>query len=495
MPDRETSAPQGLTWHILKQVFPVASSLRREHWDRLFSRLPLGEDERGIDDRFYECLLYRFRRDAQFLFDVDNTFLSSEKKKDRDRAFSPRAMKWLAERLPAPPDAASLDLDDIPPDRFDEGTPERELHGILLGLRQFEEDRAAERAAQTEDEWRGAAARLREILERLETPDADTARRAEAAAEAFLEASRRYREEVAVVERDRGRIKTALEALAEDARAAAILERLETLDRRGIAKLAELAAQGSKDMARTTEIAAEMDAGEADYNRLAAEGASWAARGKRAAALADLEAEREGLREGLSGLLDRMAAALESSPEPASSPAAARIPKRKNRARPAEETPAPALDPAPPEEEGAGVDTALPATWEQLPVWCEERLADCLVLSPKARSTIKKTQYKDVETAAKCLLWLARNYRRARLDGPGEDLRGPIESGLWNDRCGGDSFRFPWNGKRVDVEWHVKNGGNTTDPARCLRIYYFWDEPAGKVVVASMPDHIPNGAI
>ncbi len=50
-------------------------------------------------------------------------------------------------------------------------------------------------------------------------------------------------------------------------------------------------------------------------------------------------------------------------------------------------------------------------------------------------------------------------------------------------------------GKRVEVEWHVKNGGNTTDPTRCLRIYYFWDDAEERVVIASMPDHIPNGAV
>ena len=38
-------------------------------------------------------------------------------------------------------------------------------------------------------------------------------------------------------------------------------------------------------------------------------------------------------------------------------------------------------------------------------------------------------------------------------------------------------------------------GAASGQPARCLRIYYFWDEAGRQVVVASMPDHVPNGAV
>ena len=39
-----------------------------------------------------------------------------------------------------------------------------------------------------------------------------------------------------------------------------------------------------------------------------------------------------------------------------------------------------------------------------------------------------------------------------------------------------------------------ENGGNTRDPRRCLRIYYFWDEESQMVVIATMPAHIRTGA-
>ncbi len=499
--DAETE-PGGLRWQDLKNVFWVAPTLRREYWDRLFSRLGLNEQEIKADDQFYERLLYSFRRDTAFMFEVNAAFLESGKRKDRERAFFPRARKWLKERPSLPLDPKTGDPDDVRTDPFGEGTPEYELRGFLIRLKRFEENRAIQEAARTESEWKAAAARLRGLLDRLEPPTVEAIQSAEEAAAAFLEASRQYLKEAAAVERDRKRVKTVLEAFRKDERVAAVLERLESLDARRLAKLAAMAAPSSDDIARLKAIADETAAGEAEFARLAAEGASWAAIRDRASAMADLEAEREALEQGLSSILDKIAAAVEpaeaADTAEAGEPRATAVPGvRRRRRRTVRAGAAQAEEEAPPAPATCADEpgVAMPATWEEFPAWCEEQLADRLVLSPRAQNTIKKTQYDDVETAAKCLSWLAGDYRSARLDGGGRDLRGPFESGLWNERCGGDSFPFDWNGKRVEVGWHVKNGGNTTDPARCLRIYYFWDEAGKQVVVASMPDHIPNGAV
>lgn len=67
-------------------------------------------------------------------------------------------------------------------------------------------------------------------------------------------------------------------------------------------------------------------------------------------------------------------------------------------------------------------------------------------------------------------------------------------SGIRNEPCGADAFCIDWQGERREVKWHIKNGGNTRDPARCLRIYYFWDEAGRQVVIASMPAHIRTEA-
>lgn len=134
----------------------------------------------------------------------------------------------------------------------------------------------------------------------------------------------------------------------------------------------------------------------------------------------------------------------------------------------------------------------LPEKWSQFGDWCDQHLADQIILTPQARREVKAPLFRDVGLAAQCLLWLAEEYWDARMNGSGGDLRGPIVNGVKNDGCGGDGFSFIWGKRRINVDWHIKNGGNTRDPERCLRIYYFWDDEAEKVVVVSMPAHRKN---
>jgi hypothetical protein len=134
----------------------------------------------------------------------------------------------------------------------------------------------------------------------------------------------------------------------------------------------------------------------------------------------------------------------------------------------------------------------LPGSWAEFADWVDQNLIGRVLLTPRARREVKDALFQDVAVAARALLWLANNYRQLRISGG--DGRRPIDSGIHNDRCGADTFQIQWQGRPVDVEWHIKNGGNTRDPGRCLRIYYFWDEASQQVVIASMPAHIRTGA-
>jgi len=69
-----------------------------------------------------------------------------------------------------------------------------------------------------------------------------------------------------------------------------------------------------------------------------------------------------------------------------------------------------------------------------------------------------------------------------------------VEDSIRNSHCGGDEFEYDWNGQRYTVDWHIKCGGNTRDPKRCLRVYYFWDEDSQQIVVVDMPEHRRTGA-
>ena len=133
--------------------------------------------------------------------------------------------------------------------------------------------------------------------------------------------------------------------------------------------------------------------------------------------------------------------------------------------------------------------TPLPNGWGDFVGWCERELAGSLVLSPRARREIKGARFADTPLAARCVLWLASEYRDGRLNGAGASLR-IEESGIRNEPCGGDKVPLKWGGANRFADWHLKNGGNTRDPTRCLRIYYLWDEETRQVVIASMPAHV-----
>ncbi|MXX54869.1 MAG: hypothetical protein F4205_03735 [Gemmatimonadetes bacterium] len=143
---------------------------------------------------------------------------------------------------------------------------------------------------------------------------------------------------------------------------------------------------------------------------------------------------------------------------------------------------------------GGNPDTAVPfpTAWDEFAAWCDEHLAGRLALTGSARHELNGAEFADVGVAARCLRWLAGEYRDGRLQGGNPGLHGRIddgETGVYNVPCGGDAFECSWDGRTHTVDWHIKRGANTRDPRRCLRIYYFWDEQTRQVVVASMPAH------
>ena len=133
----------------------------------------------------------------------------------------------------------------------------------------------------------------------------------------------------------------------------------------------------------------------------------------------------------------------------------------------------------------------FPTAWAEFAAWCDDSLRGRLVLTGAARRELDGARFADVDLAARCLNWLAHEYREGRLNGGSPRLHGSIAGleGVFNVPCGGDSFECSWNGRTHTVDWHIKRGANTRDPRRCLRIYYFWDEHARQVVVAAMPGH------
>ena len=138
-------------------------------------------------------------------------------------------------------------------------------------------------------------------------------------------------------------------------------------------------------------------------------------------------------------------------------------------------------------------DLTFPNGWDDFTDWCDAMLAGRLFLASQARRGIKRRLFADPQLAAQCLLWLASTCRKYRLDGGGSLANVSIQEGIENAPCGSDTFEFDWQNRRLTADWHVKNGGNTRSPERCLRIYYCFDELTQLVVVADMPAHRKTG--
>ena len=140
-------------------------------------------------------------------------------------------------------------------------------------------------------------------------------------------------------------------------------------------------------------------------------------------------------------------------------------------------------------------EVSLPGSWSDFTDWCDIHLAGRVTLSPRARRGVRSPHFEDVKLAARCLRWLAIHYRNRRLGGGEGTLKAQaVEDGVWNAPCGSDQFNLNWRGGQHTANWHIKNGGNTRDPKRCLRIYYFWDATTKQVVIAEMPAHRRTGA-
>lgn len=140
-------------------------------------------------------------------------------------------------------------------------------------------------------------------------------------------------------------------------------------------------------------------------------------------------------------------------------------------------------------------DIGLPSCWSELADWSDQNLAGRLVLTPNAHRGTRKPLYQDFETAARCLLWLATDGRNQRIHGGRGNMSNvTIMDGVQNASCGADTYDFDWNGRRFSADWHIKSGGNTRDPIRCLRIYYCFDPHTQQIIVSDMPAHRRTGA-
>jgi hypothetical protein len=131
----------------------------------------------------------------------------------------------------------------------------------------------------------------------------------------------------------------------------------------------------------------------------------------------------------------------------------------------------------------------LPTTWDTFADWLDQTYPDKVLLTPSARRMVKSPQFEDVALVARAIVWLATIQHERRIKGGGRLRDETVESGILNASCGGDTYSVQWKDRSYDVNWHIKNGGNTRDPKKCLRIYYFWEPELNQTVIDALPAH------
>lgn len=135
------------------------------------------------------------------------------------------------------------------------------------------------------------------------------------------------------------------------------------------------------------------------------------------------------------------------------------------------------------------LESPLPLVWGDFLEWFDQTYPDRVLLTPAARRMVRSPEYQNVELVARAITWLATEQHEIRINGGGSLRDVPIEKGILNSPCGGDTYAADWKGRRYDVDWHVKTGGNSHDPKRCLRIYYFWEPDQQQTVIDHLPSH------
>lgn len=152
-------------------------------------------------------------------------------------------------------------------------------------------------------------------------------------------------------------------------------------------------------------------------------------------------------------------------------------------------------------EEVKGQENGIqyPTEYSQIPQWVDEHFCGRVQLSNRALKALKEAVYGDIELVGKALEFLASEYYDMKLgigsketyDAKLEKLYLKDEPAISDVSAGeqGDEYYIMHNGQRKKFDKHLTKGDGR-DPRKCLRIYYFWDNETGMVVVGSLPYHL-----
>lgn len=145
---------------------------------------------------------------------------------------------------------------------------------------------------------------------------------------------------------------------------------------------------------------------------------------------------------------------------------------------------------------------------EKIGDWAQDLFPRELLITDKAIKGAKQSIYAEPDLIFQCMALLAKDKRAMHLGGENgnrerilrefarnaKHLR--VEDGAAISAVGagqyGEEYYATADGKRFFLERHLSKG-NARNPARCLRIYYTFDDESSKVVVGHLPTHLTLG--
>lgn len=129
--------------------------------------------------------------------------------------------------------------------------------------------------------------------------------------------------------------------------------------------------------------------------------------------------------------------------------------------------------------------------------WLEDKFSEYFVISSKARNVMKKCSgVLDVALLCDGLLYLS-GYARYKRNEISEDvLNLYAEMNHWSvERCGTECIKFyseayscTVGNQKYTLDYHIKYGIKSV---QLIRVYFCWDDRLRKVIIGSMPEHLP----
>ena len=146
-------------------------------------------------------------------------------------------------------------------------------------------------------------------------------------------------------------------------------------------------------------------------------------------------------------------------------------------------------------------DISYPEDLDELEDWANKHLSGSVHILNRAYRAAKKSEFEDPAFVYRVLHILRDHYvpMKKGLKGNEEFVDACDELGIEEtptfrgNRYGeeGDTYFVKHRGRRILLGQHIKKG-NTRNPRRCFRVYFFWDDDDQQVVVGWLPSHLDS---